>query len=172
MHEFKQLDPASQAALLYSVIFNCKDQYTLFKIAKGVERFDKLKDKSKIVTVNKWYKSPIILAAFADLNYILEDRLNKANEEYYFNRLESEKSETDKPRTTKEDINFLNLDEFLSFANEQANKIKDEKERRSWVELIGKYMNFKETDEKTDQIRAYVPLVCENCPLYQEAKRG
>ena len=165
MHEFKQLDPATQAALLYSVIFNVTDRHTLYKIAKGPQAYEKLTDNSKIVTANRYFKTPKMLAAVADLNYILEDKLNKANEEYYNSRRETETTQTTKQATQNDNINFLNLDEFLSFANEQANKIKDEKERRNWVELIGKYMRFKENEEETEQIRAYLPQTCENCEL-------
>lgn len=170
MHEFKQLDPASQAALLYAVVFDVKDQYTLFKIAKGQQRFDNLKEKSKIVSVNKWYKSPVILAAFADLKYILEDRLNKENEKYYNSRRETETGEGVEHKTAKEDINFLNLDEFLQFANRQANDLRDEKDKRAYLDMIAKLMNFKESEEETDQIRAYIPQTCDRCPLYQAAK--
>ena len=67
--------------------------------------------------------------------------------------------------------NFLNLDEFLTYANKQANTIQDEKERRNWVELIGKYMNFKEKeDETTETKRYYIMKTCETCEIYQRCK--
>ena len=67
--------------------------------------------------------------------------------------------------------NFLNLDEFLTYANKQANTIQDEKERRNWVELIGKYMNFKEKDEEaTETKKYYIMKTCENCEIYQRCK--
>ena len=66
-----------------------------------------------------------------------------------------------------EGINFLNLDEFLKYANNQANNIQDEKEKRAWVEMIGKYMNFKESDEQEQQIKAYLPVVCSDCEIYK-----
>jgi hypothetical protein len=172
MHEFRQLEPEEQAALLYAVVFDIQDKNILFKIANGEKRFDKLLDSSKKITIPKWFRSDKIQMALADLRYILEAKKNEANEEYYKSRAETETKKNETGRNEKTPVNFLNLDEFLQYANEQANKISDEKERRAWVEMIGKYMNFKENDEETEQIRAYLPLSCEGCALYKAAKEG
>lgn len=170
MHEFRQLEPRQQAALLYALMFDIKDKYILFEIAEGQKRFEALKDSSKKIVVSKWYRSDQIQNALADLKYILQARTNEENERYYNERRETEAGQSEKKPQPNEAVNFLNLDEFLQYANEQANKIGDEKERRAWVEMIGKYMNFKETDEETEQIKAYLPQICDSCECYKRCQ--
>ena len=169
MHEFRKLDPATQAAILYHVVFQVNDKIELFKIANTPQKYDSYTDKSKSVILSNWWRSDAVQAGIIDLKYILESKLDEEVKKAVRER-ENEKMKGS--TRSKEEVNFLNLDEFLAFANDQANKITDEKERRSWVEMIGKYMNFKENDEETEQIRAYTPLICSDCPLYQEAKKG
>ena len=169
MHEFRKLDPATQAALLYHVVFNFNDKIELYKIANTPQKYESYTDKSKSVILSNWWRSEAVQAGIIDLKYILEDKVNKEIERA-IKEIENEKMKGS--NRSKDEVNFLNLDEFLQYANEQANKINDEKERRAWVEMIGKYMNFRENDEETEQIKAYTPLICSDCPLYQEAKKG
>lgn len=170
MHEFRKLEPRQQAALLYKVIFNISDNHLIFKIAEGQQRYDNLKNSSKNVTVSRWWLSEDIQKGFVDLGYILENKLHDENLKYYNNRVETETTKESRPDQVAEEVNFLNLDEFLQFANKQANELKDEKDKRAYLDMIAKLMNFKESEEETDQIRAYVPQTCDRCPLYQAAK--
>lgn len=56
----------------------------------------------------------------------------------------------------------------MKFASLKANELQDEKDRRAYLEMIAKLMNYKDKDqEEQEQIRAYLPETCENCELYK-----
>lgn len=167
----KDLTLLEESAVCFHVMGKCNDRTLLFKIACGEERFNRLKEKSKIVTVNRWFNSVKIQDAIRFYKTIQE----RQNEEFKKNillSLETEQKETEPTKPDESSINFLNLDQFLKYANEQANNITDDKEKRAWVEMIGKYMNFKESDEgETEQIKAYLPLQCYSCELKKRCER-
>ena len=154
-----------KAAIYYHVFANCNDIQTLYKIAKGDERFNKLSDSSKKSSPSIWWNKAHIKELRKQILTIQGVQENELKTKWN-NEREKEAPEGAKELPPLESVNFLNLDEFLQYANKQANKIHDEKERRAWVEMIGKYMNFKDSDEtETDIMRAYVPIICENCEL-------
>lgn len=161
----KDLTPAQQAAIYLHVVGGFNDWAELFQIAEGKDRYNNLTDKSKRQTVSKFKLSDAINEGIQELRYILSLKEKQIRED-------ERKSLDTEARTAKEydpineKTNFLNLDEFLQYANQQANKIADEKEKRAWVEMIGKYMNFKESEEgETEQIKAYLPIQCYSCEL-------
>lgn len=165
----KDLTPAQQAAIYLHVVGGFNDWAELFQIAEGKERYNKLTDKSKRQTVSLFRRSEKILEGIQDLKYklglkekaIREDERNRAGE-----------TEPTKSAAEVEATNFLNLDEFLQYANQQANNVTDEKERRAWVELIGKYMSFKDRSEaeEVEIKRFYTPLECEKCEIYNKCR--
>ena len=153
-----------QAAIYLHVYGNCNDWKQLYIISVGLERFNKLSDNSQIQKVSKWKNSDLVLSCIDEL----KKRKYLEQKEIENKTLEDSGTETTK---TKDITNFLSLDEFLKYANEQANNIKDEKEQRAWVEMIGKYMNFRGSDEgETEQIKSYLPIQCYNCAIYQRCK--
>lgn len=166
----KDLTPAQQAAIYLHVVGGFNDWPELFQIAEGKERYNKLTDKSKRQTVSKFKLSDAINEGIQELRYILSLKEKQLREDEK-KILETESRTTEEGDPINEKTNFLNLDEFLQYANQQANKITDEKEKRAWVEMIGKYMNFKESEEgETEQIKAYLPLQCYSCELYKRCK--
>ena len=161
----KDLTPAQQAAIYLHVVGGFNDWSELFQIAEGAERYNKLTDKSKRQTVSKFKLSDAINEGIQDLRYILNLKEKQIREDER-KILETEARTTEEGNPINEKTNFLNLDEFLQYANQQANKIADEKEKRAWVEMSGKYMNFKESEEgETEQIKAYLPIQCYSCDL-------
>jgi hypothetical protein len=158
------------AAICYHVETGCKNNFVLFKIAEGEIRYNKLSEKSLKTTVSNWFKSHKIQEGIKQYKLIQEQRQKEIIDKY-ISSLDPETEKPQKKTTNPEDVNFLNLDEFLRYANEQANNIKDEKEKRAWVEMIGKYMNFKESEtDETEQIKAYLPVNCQDCELYKRCK--
>ena len=154
-----------RAAIYYHVFANCNDIQTLFRIAKGDERFNKLSDSSKKSSPSAWWNKAHIKELRKQILTIQGVQENELKTKWN-NERERETTESTKEIARLEAVNFLNLDEFLQYANLQANKIQDEKERRAWVEMIGKYMNFKETEEgETDIMRFYTPIFCDVCEL-------
>lgn len=169
--ENKELTPQQQAAIYLHVFGGVTDRKTLFEIAEGPERLKRIKIASYPATFSVWYNSKLIQDGITAAKFWIHQQEERIREKVIKELQETENGKIDGRKNLKEPVNFLNLDEFLAFANEQANKITDEKERRSWVELIGKYKNFREgeTDEQ-QQIRAYLPISCEDCELKKRCK--
>ena len=166
----KDLTPATQAAIYYHVVGGCNDFHVLFKIAEGEKRYNELKGNGKAVTVSKWKLSNVISDAIQELKYKIEIE-DRKKIDLYLQERETEGRQREPEQTNLEGINFLDPDQFLQFANQQANTITDEKERRAYLEMIAKLMNYKDKDsEEQEQIKAYLPVNCENCELYKRCK--
>lgn len=164
----EDITKSEKAALYFQILERCSDWKEVYKIAIGEDRYNSLTDKTKITNTSRWKASHKIQKAKEEIEMIFKAKQQEIEER----AKEGNPSEGTEPtnRTTKnnnvEKTNFLNLDEFLQYANQQANKITDEKEKRAWVEMIGKYMNFKESEEgETEQIKAYLPIQCYSCEL-------
>lgn len=164
----EDITKSEKAALYFQILERCNDWKEVYKIAIGEDRYNALTDKTKITNTSRWKASHKIQKAKEEIEMIFKAQRQEIEERTKESKPDGETEPTN--RTTKNEIiektNFLNLDEFLKYANQQANKITDEKEKRAWVEMIGKYMNFKESEEgETEQIRAYLPLQCYSCEL-------
>lgn len=164
----EDITKSEKAALYFQILERCNDWKEVYKIAIGEDRYNSLTDKTKITNTSRWKASHKIQKAKEEIEMIFKAKQQEIEEK----AKEGNPSGGTEPtnRTTKKEVdektNFLNLDEFLQYANQQANKIADEKEKRAWVEMIGKYMNFKESEEgETEQIKAYLPLQCYSCEL-------
>lgn len=168
---YNDLNERQKAAVLYHVVGGCNDWAELFIIAEGETRYNSLTDKSKRQTVSNFKRSDKITQAVADLKYRI-DRQKEEERKKIIQEWESESQNMQGLSGLNEDINFLDPEQFLQHANEQANRIKDDKERRSWLEMIAKLMNYKEqNDSETTEIkRFYIMKTCENCEIYQRCK--
>jgi hypothetical protein len=165
----KELTTREQAAIVLHVVEDFNDWHELFKIAEGDERYNKMNYNSQKTTVAKWKNSDRIQNAIRDYKYkvrIQEEEKKKK----YIEDWQREATEGTKPGTTSQDINFLNPEEFLQFANLQANNLKDEKDRRAYLEMIAKLMNYKDSEGETEQIKAYLPIICQDCDLYKRCE--
>jgi hypothetical protein len=164
--ENKELTPQQQAAIYLHVFGGVKDRKILYSIAEGPEKLNRWKETSVNMSLSKWFNSKPIQDGITAAKFWIHQHDEQVKESLKAEIIEAERAKREGEKIPKEAVNFLNLDEFLAFANEQANKITDEKERRSWVELIGKYKNFKDGEsEEEQQIRAYLPLNCTDCEL-------
>ena len=163
----KSITDQEKAALYFQILENCNDWQKIYAIAVGESKYNSLTDKTKQVYTSRWKNNQVVQIAYEDIKRkiysLIQEERKKAVEE----SKNEEGTEARQGIPKSEDINFLNLDEFLKYANSQANTIQDEKERRAWVEMIGKYMNFKESDEQEQQIKAYLPVVCSDCEIYK-----
>ena len=164
------LNDKEKAAILYHVFTGCKDRAILFEIAEGENRLNKLKDSSKTQTFYNWYNSQKIQDGIKEITYQVE-KIKKEYADKVIQDRETETREGQQKRLNKENVNFLNPEEFLKFANDQANEIQDEKERREYLKMIANLMNYKESDqEQTDIQRFYTPVLCESCEIYNRCK--
>lgn len=162
------LNKKALAALYLYTFGGCSDWFELYKIQADPGKIKTLPENTIKQYASRWKRSHEVQTALKEL-----EQIKKAQELEIIKKYNESNQEQTKPgETEKKDItNFLSLDEFLKYANEQANSITDEKEKRAWVEMIGKYMNFKGSDEgETEQIKAYLPLQCYSCELYNRCK--
>ena len=170
----QSLTPSEKAALYFQIIERAKDWKQIYKIAIGPDRYEKLTTTSQNASASKWKQSDKIQKAYRELTRYLE-ALQQEIEEKAVNKFKAAKTESgtgEDIQQFSENINFLDPEEFLKHANQQANRIKDDKERRSWLEMIAKLMNYKEqSDGETTEIkRFYIMKTCEKCEIYQHCK--
>lgn len=164
------LNDKERAALLYHVFTGCKDRAVLFEIAEGENRLNRLKDSSKAQTFSNWFNSKKIQEGIKRITYEIEEVKRQYAESVRPVR-ETEAREGDGTNKLQSTVNFLNPEEFLDFANKQANEITDEKERREYLKMISNLMNYKDQDgEQIDVQRFYTPVLCENCEIYNKCK--
>ena len=167
----ESITQSEKAALYFQILERCKDWKVIYKIAIGPDRFEKMNQSSQATNASKWKLSERIQKAHKEI----ERNLGAAKREIEQKAIEqtnagnTETTGSDEFTNVGENINFLDPEEFLKHANIQANRIKDDKERRSWLEMIAKLMNYKEqTDGETTEIkRFYIMKTCENCEIYQ-----
>ena len=170
----KGVTEQEKASLYYQVLERCDDWRKIYSIAIGAERFNALGESAKQTNTSRWKLSERIQTTKAEiernLKALIDEERQKAIEEYK-RAGETEPREGKGKKTKSEAVDFLNPDEFLKFANQQANEIKDEKERREYLKMIANLMNYKEGDqEQTDIQRFYTPVLCENCVIYNKCK--
>lgn len=174
----KKLTANEKAAIYYALITGDHDRKTLLTIGRGPEACNKLTDKSISVISSNWWRSAEMVKKREqierDLNALKEKIEQSAVDEYLKkeNAGRSIRQEIDQEKHPKGFINFLNPDEFLKHANEVANSITEEKEKRSWLEMIAKLMNYKEKDdqEATETKKFYIMKTCETCEIYEHCK--
>lgn len=169
----RDITHAERAAIYYHLSGKCSDWTQLYIIAKGNGALDRLStDESRAATVSRWKKSESIQNAIKETAYILqrerEEADKRAVEAYKMNQ---ENPDGETPLT---EVNFLDRDEFLAYLNKQANRIQDEKTRNETLKMISDNLRFKdmekENEEHEEQVRAYLPLQCHDCVLYQRCK--
>ena len=169
-----ELTPKEQAAILLHLIEGVNDRGKLFEIANDEKRVNKLKtnEKSFNSSVSYWFRSHKIQEGIKYYQNLLEEKKNKVIQAYLNSSDCTVSRDLEPKKQSRNDINFLNPEEFLQFANSQANEITDEKERREYLKMIANLMNYKEGDqEQTDIQRFYTPVICSDCSIYQKCKR-
>ena len=164
----ESINKKALAALYLYTFGGCSDWVELYKIQADPVKIKTLPENTIKQYASRWKRSHEVQTALKEL-----EQIKKARDLETIKQYQEKQTKDIKPGETEtgENTNFLNLDEFLKYANIQANSITDEKERRAWVEMIGKYMNFKGSEEgETEQIKAYIPVQCYNCEIYRRCK--
>jgi hypothetical protein len=170
----ENLTQSEKAALYFQILERCDDWKIIYRIAIGPDRFDKMQESSQRVNASKWKTSERIQTAHQEIKRNFqaakEDIEKKAVKRY--RGQETETTEADNYLKNSDEINFLDSDEFLKHANQVANSCKDEKERRAWLEMIAKYMGYKDQNdsENTEIKRYYIMKTCETCEIYNKCR--
>lgn len=161
-----------KAAIFLHIFEDCHDWRRLYSIAIGPERFNALQESSKKENSNRWKNSPKIKGLIQETKAKINARIEEERAKAVQAVRDSGGTETRERAKEPAETNFLDLEQFLKYANEQANRIQDDKERRAWVEMIGKYMAFKDgSSEGANEIqRFYTPVHCDSCEIYKKCK--
>ena len=168
-----ELTEKEKAAILLYLIEGTTERAILYEISEGENKANKLRPNrnSFSVTCSKWFRSHRIQAGIEYYTNLLDQIKNKAVQDYVNSSGDTEGTTREQKKVNSNDVNFLNPDEFMKFANERANEITDEKERREYLKMIANLMNYKESDqEQTDIQRFYTPVLCESCEIYNKCK--
>lgn len=166
-----KLNEQEEAAICFHVLGGCNDKSMLFRIACGVDRYNRLTNKSKLVSVSKWYNSTKIQEGIKNYRTIQERKANELKNEILAD-LETETTEGTKGNEFIDKINFLDRDEFLKFLNDRANKITDDKLRNDILKMLSENLRYKDSDNNEVQEiqRFYTPVNCENCEIYNKCR--
>ncbi len=163
----ENLTDTEKAAIYYYVATNCDDRSLIYKLAKGADKFNKLKDSSKRQSISKWFNLPEVVERIKFETYSQEKTKREEAEKY----IKVGETETTQAQSL-EAVNFLNRDEFLKFLNERANQITDDKQRNDILKMLSDNMRYKEAEnqEQTEIQRFYTPIDCTKCEIYNRCK--
>lgn len=164
----ENLTDREKAAVIMHVFTGESNRQILFAVADEKNRITKITSSSYKTIASNWFKSHKIQTA---IKYYQDQKQQYDSEIIKKYLLENQTEETEPTKIepsllSSEAVNFLDPESFLAFANQKANEITDEKERRAYLEMIAKLMNYKDKEEgETEVLRAYLPLQCYSCEL-------
>lgn len=179
MDNIRQLNDLEKAALLYKFYNGVKSFEPAF-ILSHPERAQRVTANSLKTLVSAWKRSPEVQNYLQDLNLTDKARAARITGQRNTTSNRTTDNETRRDETGKEEkgifpddfTNFQNVQEFLNYCTNQANRLTDEKERQFYLKMISDLMQYKETDKGQNDIqRFYTPLQCSNCPLYKEGEK-
>lgn len=164
----EKISELEKHAVKYMVLTGCKDRSVIYQLANNPDKFNKLTDNSKKVTISRWFKREDIQEQI-NIEIYNHERQKK---EFIDNILDNETKENTLQPQTKQPINqvnFLDRDQFLEFLNARANEITDDKLRNDILKMLSDNLRYKdgENDENNEIQRFYTPLLCKDCQLYK-----
>lgn len=162
----ENLNEFERAALFYYVYSGSQNKPFIYQLARGLDSYNKLTDKSKKTILYNWFKSQPV----KDYIKKLEFEKERQKQEYEQNILNSVVTETTEPGTAKfakTDVNFLDRDQFLEYLNQKANSQTDEKLQNETLKMLSDNLRYKEGDSEATEIqRFYTPVCCKDCEIY------
>lgn len=161
--ELRELTDAEKAALTFGHFNGIRNWAQMFDICMTCNTKSQL---GKSEAVSRWKHSPEVQRYWKEL-----DRLEKIKIQ------EGVKAEIAKGNyEAKGELgirDFTDINQFISYLNEQANTIHEEKDRQTYLKMLSDLLRFKDSanDKSADIMRFYVPIPCPTCPLYQNERK-
>lgn len=165
----ENLTELEKAAIYYYVHSGCKDRNLIYQLANNPERFNKLSNNSKAVTVSRWFNRPDIQERIK-LEIYNQEKTRQEERDKIVSSVAVAAEPESRQKASPEAVNFLDRDEFLKFLNARANEIQDDKLRNDILKMLSDNLRYKdgENDENNEIQRFYTPIICKDCPLYRE----
>lgn len=169
MDRVKNITLREKAAIIFTIITGIDDGFTLYTIARGENNHKNRESYLRNGNILK-HKEHIQLY-YKEAENIINNYIRKRLDGN--NNLIEHGEINEKDTFTLKNINFTNPEEFISYLNDQANNLPDERDRREYLKMLSDLLRFKEGSKSNmdDIQRFYTPVNCQNCAIYQAQKR-
>ena len=168
MYKSKDITVKEKAAIIYNIITGINDGITFYTIAKGKTEVN-INRESYSNSGNKLKKQQYIIDYYNQAQNIIDNYIGSRinNIKHTDNNGCNDIDNKDNSFTLK-NIDFTNITEFVTYLNNQANTIQDEKSRREYLKMLADLLRFKDgaSGSNDDIQRFYTPQTCKNCMLY------
>lgn len=162
----ENLNEFERAALFYYVYSGSQNKAFIYQLARGLDSYNKLTDKSKKTITYNWFKSQPVRDYIKKLEFERE-RQKQETEQNILNSVVTETTEPGTAKFAKTDVNFLNRDQFLEYLNQKANSQTDEKLQNETLKMLSDNLRYKDGENETAEIqRFYTPVCCKDCEIY------
>jgi len=166
----KKLTPPEIAAIYYHVFGNCSDWMQLYAIADGI----KVSDIINRSTVYKWKNSAKIVDLIRQLNRAqsdtIETAINKAMNDAQMAGVDNVHTNNETRPKKAGFVDFSRPENQTAKLNELVNTADDPGEALDALKVIMQAQKADRDAAKDGRIvRAYVPVSCHECPIYQKA---
>lgn len=169
MYKSKDITVKEKAAIIYNIITGINDGITFYTIAKGKPELN-INRESYTNSGNKLKKQQYIQDYYIQAQNIIDNyissRINIIKQSG--NNSSNGDINSKEDSFTLKNIDFTNITEFVTYLNNQANTIQDEKSRREYLKMLADLLRFKDgaSGSNDDIQRFYTPQTCKNCLLY------
>lgn len=167
------LSEREKAALYYHIFTGCKDWQLLYIIATNQPEDDARKDIHLSQYASRWKLSGKVqkfLSEERDKRAVWEQRERERIEKDIKQGGESERKE---PERKKALIDYSNPENRQRLYNEVIAKAGDDP--KTQLDAAKMFEQIQRDDKQAareqKQVRAYLPLSCQDCPLYKKSKK-
>ena len=167
------LTEREKAALYYHIFTGCKDWKTLYLIAIDAAQSDAQKDNKYLSAfASRWKNTQKVQNFITETRDRLAIEENKKRERWENERRESERKETERGTGHTSAVDYTNPENQRKKLNELVNNASDPGEALDALKvIISGQRDDKQAAREQKQVRAYLPLSCQDCPLYKKSKR-
>lgn len=172
---------AALAALVLGIVDNWPDCYAIATDRSRAE-FDRLADKN--APVSRWKNAARIVKAYKDMQNLIADQRAAARAEGYQKGVQETRQKVDEegrsngvsadgqPAKTLALVDYSDPNNRKRLYNEVIRDAKsDPKTRLDAAKVFEQIQrDDKQAAREQKQVRAYLPLNCSDCPLYQKAR--